>query len=79
MINLFRIKLFTSEQFIREQFSFFEEAKSGSLLDNWQKAFYSSNNIIANQLRVVQRIAGSCKGGQVSEILSRVGYIENIF
>ena len=28
MINLFRIKLFTSEQFIREQF-FFEEAKSG--------------------------------------------------
>ena len=29
MINLFRIKLFTNEQFIREQFSFFEEAKSG--------------------------------------------------
>lgn len=29
MINLFRIKLFTDEQFIREQFSFFEEAKSG--------------------------------------------------
>ena len=34
MINLFRIKLFTNEQFIRKQFNskqvyFFEEAKSG--------------------------------------------------
>lgn len=29
VINLFKIKLFTNEQFIREQFSFFEEAKSG--------------------------------------------------